>query len=166
MLRKTGEMMGVSEKGSINKLILWYFADPMCSWCWGFSPVIEALGHIYRDRLKVHLVMGGLRPGVREAMTPQLREEILHHWHEVHRRTEQPFLFEGAMREGFVYDTEPACRSVVAVSEVNAKRSLPYLKRIHSAFYTEQKDVTKGEVLSKLAEEIGISQNDFIQAFH
>jgi putative protein-disulfide isomerase len=98
-------------------------------------------------------------------MTPQMREEILHHWHEVNRRTAQPFLFEGAMPEGFVYDTEPACRAVVAVSEVNEKLSLSYLKRIHSAFYTEQNDVTKGEVLSGLAEEIGISQNDFIQSF-
>ena len=20
-----------------------YFADPMCSWCWGFAPVIEKI---------------------------------------------------------------------------------------------------------------------------
>lgn len=150
----------------MNKLMLWYFADPMCSWCWGFSPVIEAIRENYQDRLSVSLVMGGLRPKMREAVTPQLREEILHHWHEVHRRTGQPFLFEGAMPEGFVYDTEPACRAVVTVSEINARLNFPYLKRVHAAFYAEKKDVTNAEVLAVLAEELGIISNDFTQAFH
>ena len=28
-----------------------YFADPMCSWCYGFSPVITALAERFEDRL-------------------------------------------------------------------------------------------------------------------
>ncbi len=73
--------------------ILWYFADPMCSWCWGFSPAIEAVRDAYRKRMKIALVLGGLRPGTTEPMTPTTREEILHHWHAVHERTGQPFHF-------------------------------------------------------------------------
>jgi len=46
----------------MNTPILWYFADPMCSWCWGFSPVIETLRDEYRERMKTALVLGGLRP--------------------------------------------------------------------------------------------------------
>ena len=96
--------------------ILWYFADPMCSWCWGFAPVISAIKEAYADRLKGALVLCGLRPGTTEPMTAALREEILHHWHEVHRRTGQPFIFDDAMPAGFVYDTEPPSRAVVAVA--------------------------------------------------
>nr|MBA3324286.1 DsbA family protein [Paracoccaceae bacterium] len=42
---------------------LLYVADPMCSWCWGFAPVIADIRAAFRDRLPLHLVMGGLRPG-------------------------------------------------------------------------------------------------------
>ena len=93
---------------------LWYFADPMCSWCWGFSPVISVIKDVYADRLKVALLLGGLRPGTTEPMTAALREEILHHWQAVQRRTGQPFLFENAMPAGCVYDTEPPSRAEVA----------------------------------------------------
>ena len=98
--------------------ILWYLADPMCSWCWGFSPTIEVLRDAYRNRMKIALVLGGLRPGETTPMTPAAREDTLHHWHDVHTRTAQPFQFEGALPEGFVYNTEPASRAVVAVSSI------------------------------------------------
>ena len=37
-----------------------YFADPMCSWCWGFSPAMEAVTAKYGDQLPVRLILGGL----------------------------------------------------------------------------------------------------------
>jgi len=40
-----------------------YFADPMCSWCWGFAPVIAQVRERYGEALPVRLVLGGLRPG-------------------------------------------------------------------------------------------------------
>ena len=36
-----------------------YFADPMCSWCYGFSPVMGALARQFEGRLPVRVVMGG-----------------------------------------------------------------------------------------------------------
>jgi len=42
---------------------LLYVADPMCSWCWGFAPVIADICAAFGDRLPVRPVMGGLRPG-------------------------------------------------------------------------------------------------------
>ena len=38
-----------------------YLADPMCSWCYGFSPVIAAIAERFEDRMPLQLVMGGLR---------------------------------------------------------------------------------------------------------
>jgi putative protein-disulfide isomerase len=51
-----------------------YFADPMCSWCYGFSPVITALAERFEDRLPLHMVMGGLRAGNAEPMRPKDKE--------------------------------------------------------------------------------------------
>ena len=145
--------------------ILWYFADPMCSWCWGFSPAIEALRDEYRDRMKIALVLGGLRPGTTEPMTPTAREEILHHWHAVHDRTGQPFRFEGALPAGFVYDTEPASRAVVAMSSIDPNLIFPLFKAIQHAFYAEGQDVTQASVLAELASGLGVDAAVFQNAF-
>jgi putative protein-disulfide isomerase len=131
--------------------ILWYFADPMCSWCWGFAPVIDAIKQAYDDRLKVALMLGGLRPGTTESMKAAQRAEILHHWHAVQLRTGQPFTFEDAMPDGFVYDTEPPSRAVVAVAEINPEETFAYFKTVQAAFYVQQQDVTQTQVLAALA---------------
>ena len=146
--------------------ILWYFADPMCSWCWGFAPVISAIKEAYADRLKVALVLGGLRPGTTEPMTAALRVEILHHWHEVRRRTGQPFTFEDALPEGFVYDTEPACRAVVAVAGIDPQETFPYFRSVQAAFYAHRQDVTQAQTLAILAEAHHIAASQFLEQFH
>lgn len=145
--------------------ILWYFADPMCSWCWGFSPVIETLRDEYRDRLKIALVLGGLRPGETTPMTASGREDILHHWRQVHERTGQPFRFDNALPDGFVYDTEPASRAVVTVGGIDPALIFPLFKAIQNAFYAEGRDVTQAGVLADLAAELGADKDAFLQAF-
>jgi putative protein-disulfide isomerase len=150
----------------MSEPILWYFADPMCSWCWGFSPVVQRLKEKYSDRLKFALVLGGLRPYTHEPITDTVRQEILHHWHEVHHRTGQAFSFDEAMPEGFVYDTEPASRAVVAVGELAPQATFDYFKAIQQAFYAKQQDVTQESVLEALVKPLSVDMQQFRQAFH
>lgn len=145
--------------------LLWYFADPMCSWCWGFSPVIESVRDDYRERMKTALVLGGLRPGTTAPMTAAGREEILHHWHQVHDRTGQGFRFENALQEGFIYDTEPASRAVVAIGGLDPTLIFPIFKAIQSAFYAGGRDVTRPDVLAGLAAALGVDARAFLHAF-
>jgi putative protein-disulfide isomerase len=146
--------------------ILWYFADPMCSWCYGFAPVINAIEDTYKDRLQLRLMLGGLRPGTRDPLPPTMREEILHHWHEVHKRSGQPFAFDGAMPEGFVYDTEIPSRAVVVVGELHPSAMLPYFHSVQQAFYAEQKDVTDPATLAALAQPHDVEPTEFQSRFH
>jgi len=145
--------------------IVWYFADPMCSWCWGFAPVISQIRQEYGTNLRVSLNMGGLRPGTRTAMTSELRNEILHHWEAVHRLTGQPFQFENAMPAGFVYDTEPASRAVLAFARFQPSRTFEYFSRIQAEFYAEGKDVTQPDELSRLAAGFGLNEREFLTLF-
>ena len=149
----------------MNTPILWYFADPMCSWCWGFSPAIETVRVDYRERMKIALVLGGLRPGETAPMTAAGREEILHHWQQVHERTGQAFHFEHALPEDFVYDTEPASRAVVTIGGLDPALVFPLFKAIQTAFYAEGRDVTQPAVLADLAAELGTDAAAFLRAF-
>jgi putative protein-disulfide isomerase len=138
----------------------------MCSWCWGFTSVIDEIQTTYRDRLTVTLVMGGLRPGTTAPMLPGQREEILHHWQEVYRRTGQAFTFDGALPDGFVYDTEPPSRAVVAMAAVKPDAIRAYFERVQAAFYMEGQDVTQPGVLAMLAADCGAEVDRFEQMFN
>jgi putative protein-disulfide isomerase len=63
----------------MTKRIL-YFADPMCSWCWGFSPVIAAIARLSGERAPIRLVVGGLRTGETRPLNARTKAYIRHHW--------------------------------------------------------------------------------------
>lgn len=139
-----------------DDLELIYVGDPMCSWCWGFAPVLETLERRYAVPLRT--VVGGLRPGTREPADQQLREFLAHHWEEVAERSGQPFDVgslepDGLVSEEWCYDTEPACRAVVAMRELAPPPVvLDWFARIQRAFYAESRDVTDPDVLVALGE--------------
>lgn len=126
-----------------------YIADPMCSWCYGFGPQLAALLEGLPG-LRIDVVAGGLRPYTREAMGTQQKETIRAHWQAVAERTGLPFAPEGLEREGFVYDTEPACRAVVAARMLAPQTALYVLHEIQRAFYANAEDVTQPEVLARV----------------
>ena len=104
---------------------------------------------------------GGLRPGTKTPLLPEKRTQILYHWHSVHTTTGQPFTFENALPEGFIYDTEPACRSVVSVSLIEPEMVFPFFAAIQHAFYVAQEDVTQFAILRNLAVDLGIPESRF-----
>jgi len=128
-----------------------YIADPMCSWCYGFSPVIGALAERYKDRLPVRLVMGGLRAGNTQAMRPQDKDYIRGAWTRVGEASGQPFDFAFFDREGFIYDTEPACRAVVTMRRLAPEHALPFMGAIQRAFYAQNQDITDAATLTGIA---------------
>jgi len=91
---------------------LLYVMDPMCSWCWGFAPVIERIIADY-PQLPLHLVAGGLRPGARAPLDDAARSALGEHWEAVAIASGQPFLTPDDLPDAFVYNTEPACRALV-----------------------------------------------------
>jgi putative protein-disulfide isomerase len=140
-----------------------YFADPMCSWCYGFAPVIARIRETFGEKLPIQLVMGGLRPGTEEPMTDQARASILGHWRHVEDASGQPF-DETVLAEGFVYDTDPAARAVILVRGHDAALAIDFLERVQRAFYAQARDVTKLKVLAELAAEFGFEPAAFAEA--
>ena len=138
-----------------------YFADPMCSWCYGFSPVIDEIRKAFGRALPVRVIMGGLRPGTEEPMSEAAKREVVGHWSRVQEATGLPFDRHALDREGFRYDTDPAARAVVVVRRQSEELATSYLARAQKAFYAEGQDVTSSEVLADLAQELGLDRTDF-----
>ncbi|WP_084005661.1 DsbA family protein [Magnetovibrio blakemorei] len=142
-----------------------FFGDPMCSWCWGFSPDLKQIADMAQGRAQFHVVMGGLRPGTRESWDATMRAYIRHHWQDVAAKTGQPFNFDRFDDEDFVYDTEPACRAVVTVRSLDPSRTLAMYEALQRGFYAENLDITKTEVLADLAQSVGLDRDRFVNLF-
>jgi putative protein-disulfide isomerase len=149
----------------MRKPHLVYFADPMCSWCWGFSPVIEAIQELFGTSLPIRLILGGLRPWTTEPMTANDLASVRTHWEHVREASGQPFDFAFFGRDRFVYDTEPSCRAVVVLRRRGMETGLAALRRIHRAFYAENRDVTDSDTLAALAAELGVDAATFRSEF-
>jgi putative protein-disulfide isomerase len=142
-----------------------YFADPMCSWCYGFVPVITAIAERFEDRMGLQVVMGGLRAGNTAPLRDTDKAYIREAWTNVGTASGQHFDFSFFDRERFVYDTEPACRAVVAARRLLPRLTLPFLARVSEAFYAENRDMTSTEEISAVAEEAGFDPQVFTKAF-
>ena len=138
-----------------------YFADPMCSWCWGFAPVIAAIEEVFGDTLPIRLVMGGLRPGTAEAMAQSAKTELRGHWVHVTEASGQPFGPSGVDTDGFVYDTDPAARAVVAMRRRDPAKALAFLEAVQRSFYAGGLNVAHPAVLGELAAGFGEDASAF-----
>ncbi len=136
--------------------------DPMCSWCWGFAPVIEQLRETQADNYNFSLVMGGLRTKGDMVWDESSKGYLKGHWEQVEKRTDQSFsnvLFE---KEDFEYDTYPACKAVVTVRELfGIQSAFEYLHLIQERFYIQGEDITNIDILTDLLTTIGLESPSF-----
>ena len=140
-----------------------YVADPMCSWCWGFSPVIGKIDEAFGEAAPVRVMVGGLRPGTVQPMRDKDKDYIRNHWQHVQEASGQPFDFDFFDQEGFIYDTEPACRAVVTARKMDEAKALPLLAQLHRAFYVENRNTADDAVLADIAGEFGFDRDEFLK---
>ena len=127
-----------------------YIADPMCAWSYGFGPELAALLEGVPG-LPVDVVVGGLRPYSKNALDANERAGLKAQWEKVAKETGLPFSFDILSMDNFAFDTEPACRAVVAARKLAPEASLYVFHEIQRMFFSEGKDVTQADVLADIA---------------
>jgi putative protein-disulfide isomerase len=118
-----------------KKAELIYIGDPMCSWCYGFSPELDKIKDSFPD-IKFTMVMGGLRAGGDEGMD-ELRGFLTEHWKEVEKTSGQKFNHAILKTKGFTYDTEPACKAVTLIRNLYPQSEYHFFKLLQKAFYVD-----------------------------
>ena len=131
----------------------------------GFAPVIQALYAKHRDAVTMTLRMGGLHVGNDYVVEADYREFLRAHWLEIGERTGQKFSLDILDRPAWIYDTELACRAVVAVRRLKPGAEWAYFPLIQAGFYTHNRDPHDPLSFALAAEEIGISRSDFLAAY-
>lgn len=142
-----------------------YVGDPMCSWCWGIAPELDELSR-QRSDLPFRIVLGGLRPGADAAVVDdRMAASLAHHWEEVGTRSRQPFDHLLLDQRGWLYDTEPACRAVVVMRELDEELAWPLFKRLQHLFYAEGVMLSDPAVYRSIVADFAVDVDDFVAAF-
>jgi putative protein-disulfide isomerase len=142
-----------------------YVGDPMCSWCWGIAPELQALVDAHPE-LPLRIVVGGLRPGPNaQTVGAEFAASLAHHWEDVQRRSGQPFDRTLLDDHGWLYDTEPACRAVVVMRELAPHETFRFFKRLQQAFYAEGRAVWDPQIYGGLIEGFDVDADEFLDTF-
>lgn len=158
MSSRQGPQRAANEAGAAEFV---YVGDPMCSWCWGFSPVLQRLTD--RFGLGLRTIVGGLRPGPdARPLDDEFRAFLRAEWAKIAATTGQPFATSFLDRDVFLYDTEPAAIAVVTFRSLAPERTLEYFNAIQRAFYADGVDVTQPRELAALAEALDIDTTEFL----
>lgn len=134
-----------------------YVGDPMCSWCWGIAPELDKLQqYCVSNQMGFEIKLGGLRTGGEAPWDQKMKEFLRHHWEQVHQVTGQPFSFDLLDLEIFDYNTEPACRLVVAARKWLGNGHLAWFAALQKLFYVKNKDLSIIQNLEALCEQYKI----------
>ncbi|ENC6431916.1 TPA: DsbA family protein [Aeromonas veronii] len=154
-------------KMSEQQTTLHYVYDPLCGWCYGAAPLLQAAATM--AGLKIELHAGGLWMGSRrQPMGEALRDYVRPHDQRIEALTGQHFgeryFNELLLREGCLLDSEPPIRAVLAVTALGGD-GLVMLHRIQQSHYRDGIWIGEPAFLATLAAEQGIAAEAFQQSY-
>ncbi|MCJ8323294.1 MAG: DsbA family protein [Rhizobiales bacterium] len=149
-----------------------YVGDPQCSWCWGIAAEMQAVFDFARSRdINFAIMVGGLRVGGGQAWDDEFKQFLRHHWQQVSQRSGQKFgdaLFDLA---AFNYDTEPACRAIVAAKnqcqnlQLDSQIVLDFFVATQKKFYVDSQDPKQVDFYQTICSELGLDFEIFSELF-
>ena len=137
-----------------------YFGDPMCSWCWGFKPVLEQVDREYPELRRV-TVMGGLRGESDKPMSDDLAKLVQSAWVRIEHATGQPFNHELWRKHRPLASTLPACRAVLAARLLAPQCEWGFMVGMFQAYFTRALDPTRRETYLDVAGRAGLDLPQF-----
>ena len=141
----------------MRSAILYYVADPMCSWCWGFASTLEQLELRLAPNAKLQLVLAGLAPDSDAAMDEQTKSYVQRAWRELAAATGASFNAAFWQECSPRRSTWQACRAVLAAGDHGREM----FAKIQRAYYLEARNPSDETTLIALAGELGLDLDTF-----
>jgi putative protein-disulfide isomerase len=136
-----------------------YVYDPLCGWCYGFSPVMEALWEKYQDLATLEVVPGGMMRGERVGPVSEVAPYIREAYKQVESRTGVTFgpaYLADLLEEGrTVMDSEPPCLAQIAYRQLLPEQELRFAAALQKAIYHDGLAPRDREGLCDLAVRMG-----------
>lgn len=145
--------------------VLFYFGDPMCSWCYGFINELTKIKDAVKDKAEFEIVMGGLRPFGEEKINT-MKSFLKEHWEHVNEASGLEFNYDILDTADWNYDTEPPSRAVIAVSKIKEDIAFDFFKDVQRMFYFDNLNPSLQESYNYILEKYEIDLKEFDEFFN
>jgi putative protein-disulfide isomerase len=146
---------------------LYYVHDPMCSWCYAYTPVWTQIQQQLPAAIRVQYILGGLAPDSDQAMPPETRAYIQEQWRKIMQAVPGT-LFNFAFWEQCQprRSTYPACRAVLLARQQGSTYEIAMIRAIQQAYYRQARNPSDADTLCALAQQIGLAAEVFAGALN
>ena len=146
-------------------MILHYFFDPLCGWCYGFSPVIQQFYKNHQHEMDIEVISGGMVKGEQIKpigdMAPYLKD--------AYKRVEdisgvkfgKNFLDQ--LDDGrTIVNSVPPSIALSVFKALKPEDTLKYASELQSAIYSEGIESQNMEHFADMAEKHDLDKEDFL----
>jgi len=138
---------------------LFYVVDPMCSWCYAFSPTWQKILDNLPSSIKVVYVQGGLAPTCDEDMPVSMQMMLQDTWKQIHQRVGTSFNFD------FWNDCKPrrstylSCMAAISARMQNKEKEM--VAAIQKQYYLNAQNPSDKNTLVDAARTIDLDIKKF-----
>ena len=154
------------------KPVLIYCYDAYCGWCYGFSPVIQAVASEFAEELDVEVLSGGMilpeKPVHIAAMAAYIAKAYPHVEATTGIKFGQDFLwhiFNPEESDWYPHSEKPAIAMII-FREHHPDRALSFAADLQIALHVEGRDLTDDEAYRHLLQQYQIDEASFYQKLH
>lgn len=142
--------------------------DPMCGWCFGFSPVMKRFSEEH-PQYQYRVIPGGMITGSRVAPISGMAGYILGAYKRVEEysgvKFGEPYL--DVLRQGTeISNSEPSCRAIQVFQKMHPERAIAFAHAVQDKIFKEGKSWNEETTFRELAIEFGIDAESFIRAWN
>lgn len=146
---------------------LLYIYDPLCGWCYGFSPVMKQLQETYGDQLTFEVLSGGMVMGDRVGPIGQVAPYISWAYKHVEERCGVTFgegFLEGVLKPGTaIFSSEKPCIALTVFKIHQPENAVSFAHDLQHAVYHDGKDLTADDTYLALVKPYGIDGQAFVE---
>lgn len=166
----------------MNILKITEFADPICTWCWGSSPVVRALEYRFKGRVEINYVMTGMIEDIRTFNNRRLgiggdielsNRNMMKAWLDasaIHGMPVQEHGFHlfseervSSVPQNLAFLAAKLCSARGKEGTKDLRKAKRYLRRIQEATAVEAMHTNDIKVLADLSAVEGFEPNHFLE---
>jgi putative protein-disulfide isomerase len=154
-----------SEIQSPQKPKLFYVFDPLCGWCYGFSPVMQKLHQTYKDRLDFQVIGGGMYTGSRVGPIGKVAPYIRTGYRQVEEASGVKFgkAFLDLFNKGTAqFNSVPSCQAMQAFKRQKPDKMVEYAHAIQKAIYYDGVEMEDIGAFANAASAMGADKARFL----
>jgi len=133
---------------------LYYIYDPMCSWCWGYSPTWLLLQKKLESLVQINTLVGGLAEDSNVPMPEDMQNFLQQTWHKISAELGTKFNFDFWSQCQPKRSTYPSCRAVLIARQYQKEQAM--CLAIQEAYYLYAQNPSEVKTLIEIAESIGL----------